>query len=215
MRASLWISQHSCRGSLRWASTQLSCLSASRACKAAAPARSLPIVSSPPLNKYWWPLLPARSRLCCESSYPKPTLHAYVLNLVSFGLSGHRIACMTFSPAGIRLSSATLAVKYCYSASLDCTSCRMTQTGFHDIQDDTNPPSITLPYGTKFPNLTTTPSLTNNTCNNYIPSDSTLNRFIYVVNFITANGLYVVGCSFSSDRSALIISSVLEPLYLP
>lgn len=62
------------------------------------------------------------------------------------------------------------------------------------LQEETNPPSIVLPYGTMFPNLTAPPSIANDTCNSYIPSDATLQRFAYIVNFLTANGLYVVRC---------------------
>lgn len=54
------------------------------------------------------------------------------------------------------------------------------------------PPNIALPYGTMFPNLTATPISPPNTCNSYIPSDTTLNRFTYIVNFLAENGLYVV-----------------------
>ena len=60
-------------------------------------------------------------------------------------------------------------------------------------QNLTNPPTIKLPYGTTFPNLTDGPSITKNSCNSYLPSDSTLHRFAAIVNLITANGLYVVG----------------------
>ena len=59
-------------------------------------------------------------------------------------------------------------------------------------QNLTNPPTIKLPYGTTFPNLTDGPSVTSNSCNSYLPSDSTLDRFAAIVNLITANGLYVV-----------------------
>jgi hypothetical protein len=60
------------------------------------------------------------------------------------------------------------------------------------VQNATNPPSITLPYGTYYPNLTADPSITKNKCNSYLPADSTLDRFVAIANLITANGLYVV-----------------------
>jgi len=60
------------------------------------------------------------------------------------------------------------------------------------MQNATNPPSLPVPYGTIFPNLTANPSITQNTCNSYLPAANTLQRFVAIVNLIAANGLYVV-----------------------
>lgn len=89
-----------------------------------------------------------------------------------------------------------------------------TRDEFGVMQNATNPPSITLPYGTKFPNLTAVPSLTTNSCNSYLPSDTTLNRFIYIVNLITANGLYVVSHPDPLNPD-YYQSSTLWELFLP
>ena len=39
----------------------------------------------------------------------------------------------------------------------------------------------------------------NNTCNSYLPQDSTLNRFVWVVNYLAHNGFYVIIDDHSED----------------
>lgn len=41
-------------------------------------------------------------------------------------------------------------------------------------------------------------------CNSYVPADSTFNRFIYVVQFLARNGLYVIlDNQFNFDTTAI------------
>ena len=60
------------------------------------------------------------------------------------------------------------------------------------MQDILTPHGMTVYDSTSVPDLTSYPSADNSSCNSYLPSDSTLDRFNYIVNFLTANDLYVV-----------------------
>lgn len=76
MRASLLISQLSYKGLLHWVSTRLSCRSASRACRVAAPAKFPPIALSLPLSKFWCLFSPPL-QIHCKLGFKQP--HTIVL----------------------------------------------------------------------------------------------------------------------------------------
>ena len=59
-------------------------------------------------------------------------------------------------------------------------------------QDQLTLPGLRVYNGTSVPDLIAAPSAPNDTCNSYIPNDSTMDRFAYIVNFLADNGLYVV-----------------------
>ena len=60
------------------------------------------------------------------------------------------------------------------------------------MQNALTPGGFRVYNGTAVPDLTAAPSSVAGSCNAYIPSASTMARFQYVVDFLTANGLYVV-----------------------
>ncbi len=60
------------------------------------------------------------------------------------------------------------------------------------IQASVTNPSVSVPSGTTIPPMLSPPSRTAGRCNDYLPNDTTLNRFLWVVNFFAKNGFYVL-----------------------
>ena len=65
-------------------------------------------------------------------------------------------------------------------------------------------PGYRIYNGTFLPELTAAPSAPAGTCNAYIPSTSTMDRFVYIVNFLADNGLYVVRAHISSGDREIV-----------
>ena len=54
------------------------------------------------------------------------------------------------------------------------------------------------------PSQTAPPSSVPGVCNSYLPEDTTLNRFLFVVNFYAANGFYIIlDNQFNLDQTAI------------
>lgn len=70
------------------------------------------------------------------------------------------------------------------------------------VQDQLTLPGLRVYNGTSVPDLVAAPSAPNGTCNSYIPNDSTMDRFAYIVNFLADNGLYVVSLQPVLDSMA-------------
>jgi hypothetical protein len=60
------------------------------------------------------------------------------------------------------------------------------------IQASVTNPSVSVPSGKTIPPMVYSPTRQPNTCNGYLPNDTTLNRFLWVVNFFAKNGFYVL-----------------------
>ena len=62
-------------------------------------------------------------------------------------------------------------------------------------------PAASVPPGlTNFPPPTSWPDHgTNTTCNSYLPQDTTLNRFLWVVSYLARNNFFVIIDDHSSD----------------
>lgn len=60
-----------------------------------------------------------------------------------------------------------------------------------DIQKSVTHPLVRIPHP-KIPPMIAPPPRTPNQSNDYFPNDSTLNRFVWVVNFFAKNGFYVL-----------------------
>ncbi len=52
-----------------------------------------------------------------------------------------------------------------------------------------------------FPQPISWPQHTANTCNEYLPSDSTINRFVWVVQYLARNGFYVIIDDHTEDAT--------------
>ena len=71
------------------------------------------------------------------------------------------------------------------------TNCTLPTTA--QLQSSVTNPNITAPPGRGIPALNATAAtVTPGTCNSYLPNDSVLDRFLYVVDFLATNDLYVV-----------------------
>lgn len=54
------------------------------------------------------------------------------------------------------------------------------------------------------PNPTYSPSTVPGVCNSYLPEDTSLNRFLFVVNFYAQNGFYIIlDNQFNLDQTAI------------
>lgn len=53
-------------------------------------------------------------------------------------------------------------------------------------------PSVTPANGTSIPALSYAPTRGNNMCNDYLPNTSTMDRFIWIIDFFARNGFYVL-----------------------
>lgn len=72
------------------------------------------------------------------------------------------------------------------------------------IQASVTDPSIPVPPGAVIPPMVAPPVRTPGMCDNYFPNDTTLNRFLWVVNFFAKNGFYVlIDNHFREDETAL------------
>ena len=60
------------------------------------------------------------------------------------------------------------------------------------IQASVTDPSVPVPPGKEIPPMLAPPTRTPGMCDNYFPNDTTLNRFLWVVNFFAKNGFYVL-----------------------
>ena len=61
------------------------------------------------------------------------------------------------------------------------------------LQGSVTNPNVTSPPGRSIPALNATAAtVISGTCNSYLPNDSVLDRFLYVVDFLATNNLYVV-----------------------
>ncbi|KAL3142124.1 hypothetical protein ABBQ32_004742 [Trebouxia sp. C0010 RCD-2024] len=70
------------------------------------------------------------------------------------------------------------------------TNCTLPTT--EQLQSSVTNPGITPPPGRGIPYLNATaPTVTEGTCNSYLPDDSVLNRLLYVVTYLATNNLYV------------------------
>lgn len=65
-------------------------------------------------------------------------------------------------------------------------------TAEYAVQKLLTPPNTEVYNSSSVPQLASLPSVQAGTCNSYLPSTSTLDRFKYIVDFLAANGLYVV-----------------------
>lgn len=72
------------------------------------------------------------------------------------------------------------------------------------IQASVTNPSVPVPAGDTIPPMVAPPQRQANTCNDYLPNDTTLNRFLWVVNFFAKNGFYVlIDNHFREDQTVL------------
>ena len=61
------------------------------------------------------------------------------------------------------------------------------------LQSSVTNPNVTSPPGRSIPALNASAAtVISGTCNSYLPNDSVLDRFLYVVDFLATNNLYVV-----------------------
>ncbi len=60
------------------------------------------------------------------------------------------------------------------------------------IQANVTNPSVPVPNGTTIPPMTSPPPRQSGLSNDYLPNDSTLHRFLWVINFFAQNGFYVL-----------------------
>ncbi|HSX37466.1 MAG TPA: cellulase family glycosylhydrolase, partial [Chlamydiales bacterium] len=70
------------------------------------------------------------------------------------------------------------------------TAAQATQS---EIQASVTDPSVSVPAGSTIPAQNSPPTIVNaGVSNSYLPNDTTLNRFLFVVNFFAKNGFYVL-----------------------
>ena len=74
------------------------------------------------------------------------------------------------------------------------------------LQDSLTNPNVTVPPGRTVPNLTDIVTQDPGICNAYLPSSSTIERFLFVIQFLAGNGLYVV-----LDNDLSFDKTVLDP----
>lgn len=73
-----------------------------------------------------------------------------------------------------------------------------------EIQSIDTDPSATVPSGATIPpQIYPPPNNVPNTCNAYLPNDTTLNRFLWVINFFANNGFYVLIDDHTEDSTVL------------
>lgn len=53
-------------------------------------------------------------------------------------------------------------------------------------------PQDNVAAGRSFPSPVSWPAHSANTCNEYLPSDTTINRFVWVVQYLARNNFYVI-----------------------
>lgn len=71
------------------------------------------------------------------------------------------------------------------------------------IQASVTDPSVPIPSGATIPSMVAPPTRTAGMCDNYFPNDTTLNRFLWVVNFFAKNGFFVLIDNHSEDQTVL------------
>ena len=99
-----------------------------------------------------------------------------------------RIISLGFNTVKIPFSFNDLAELQPLSFLINCTLPTTEQ-----LQSSVTNPGITPPPGRGIPSLNATaPTVTEGTCNSYLPDDSVLNRLLYVVTYLATNDLYVV-----------------------
>lgn len=73
-----------------------------------------------------------------------------------------------------------------------------------EIQTSTTDPSVNVPAGSTIPaQIYTPPNATPGIANSYLPNDTTLNRFLWVINFFARNGFYVLIDDHTEDSTVL------------
>ena len=99
-----------------------------------------------------------------------------------------RIISLGFNMVKIPFSFNDLAELQPLSVLTNCTLPTREQ-----LQSSVTNPGITPPPGRGIPSLNATaPTVTEGTCNSYLPDDSVLNRLLYVVTYLATNNLYIV-----------------------
>lgn len=99
-----------------------------------------------------------------------------------------RILSLGFNMVKIPFSFKDLAGLQPQSFITNCTLPTRAQ-----LQSSVTNPNITVPPNRGIPALNATAATAiPGTCNSYLPNDSLLNRFLYVVDFLATNELYVV-----------------------
>eukprot|EP00891_Asterochloris_glomerata_P005014 jgi/Astpho2/5014/Aster-05948 len=81
-----------------------------------------------------------------------------------------------------------------------------TQLTAQQLQDSLTNPNVTVPPGRTVPNLTDIVTQDPGICNAYLPSSSTIDRFLFVIQFLAGNGLYVI-----LDNDLAFDKTVLDP----
>ncbi|HSW86842.1 MAG TPA: cellulase family glycosylhydrolase [Rhabdochlamydiaceae bacterium] len=72
------------------------------------------------------------------------------------------------------------------------------------IQASVTDPNVPVPSGATIPPMVAPPARTAGMCDDYFPNDTTLNRFLWVVNFFAKNGFYVlIDNHFREDQTVL------------
>ena len=65
-------------------------------------------------------------------------------------------------------------------------------------------PNVTVPPGRTVPALSDIVTATPGVCNAYVPSSTTIERFLFILQFLTGNNLYVVlDNNLSFDKTVL------------
>ena len=105
-----------------------------------------------------------------------------------FQVQVQRILALGFNMVKIPFSFNDLASLQPESFLLNCTLPTTAQ-----VQASVTEPNVTIPPFRSVPILpTAAATVINGTCNSYLPDDSVLNRFLYVVDFLASNNLYVM-----------------------
>lgn len=78
-----------------------------------------------------------------------------------------------------------------------------------EIQDSVTHPSIPVGEDAKIPSMVAPPSRTPGKCNDYFPNTTTLDRFLWVVNFFASNGFYVLIDNHLREDSTVLEDSQL------
>lgn len=105
-----------------------------------------------------------------------------------FQVQVQRILALGFNMVKIPFSFNDLSMLQPQSFLLNCTLPTDAQ-----VQSATTNPNVTVPPARSVPVLpTAAATVINGTCNSYLPNDSVLNRFLYVVDFLASNNLYVM-----------------------
>jgi hypothetical protein len=71
------------------------------------------------------------------------------------------------------------------------------------IQASVTDPSVTVPAGLTIPAQVSPPTRIPGECDDYLPNDTTLNRFLWVINFFAKNGFYVLIDNHTEDPTVL------------